>query len=50
MDIFIVKSSFYTATDFMSDDKEYKFTTGVNKLFGEIDSKHLGSKLLFINV
>lgn len=35
---FHCKSSFYTATDFMSDDKEYKFTTGVNKLFGEIDS------------
>lgn len=32
------KSNFYTAQDGLSSETNYTFSTGVNKLFGEIDS------------
>lgn len=32
------KSCFYSVSDYLKDDYEYRFTKGVNKLVGEIDS------------
>ena len=34
------KSGFYTAADGLSENSVYTFTTGINKLYGEIDSEN----------